>query len=329
MMRAGMASLFAVLMLAAPCAAQQWADEMFTTRSHNFGTVARGAKAEFAFALTNLYLEDVHIARVRASCGCTTPRIDKDTLKTYEKGAVITHINSDRFLGNQGVTITVTIDKPFAAQVQLQVKVYVYSDVLLEPSSIALGNVRRGSSVERTISVRYTGRSDWQITEVRTGNPHLTARVTETARQGGRITYDLKAVLDEDAPVGYVNEYLRLVTNDSRTKHIPVPVEGQVQADISVSPSSLFLGVVKPGQSVTKQIVVRGQKPFRIASIRCDCECLKVTTPKSDEPKALYLVPITFTAGDTTGKITQTIHIEMDFGQTVLKVPAYAAVEGQ
>lgn len=320
--------LLTFVSIAAPCAGQEWADKMFTARSYDFGSIARGAKAEYAFELTNLYLEDVHIVSAQVSCGCTTPRVEKETLKTYEKGSVIAHINSDRFVGNQGSTITVTIDKPQYAQVQLHVKVRIFSDVLLEPSSIVLGGVARGNSVERTIRVQYTGRSDWQITEVRSANPHLAGAVAETLRQGGRVTYDLKAVLDNSAPAGYVSEYLWLITNDPRTKEIPVPVEGHVQADISVSPSSLFLGVVQPGQSVTKQIVVRGQKPFRIASIRADCQCLKATSPKTEEAKSLYLVPITFTAGEKAGRIAPTVQIETDSGLTILKVPAYAVVAG-
>src|ERR1035437_10068456 len=149
----GRKSLLALIvtMLCSLCCAQEWADKMFEFRSYDFGNIARGAKTEFAFELTNLYLEDVHIASVRASCGCTTPRIEKDTLKTYEKGAIIAHINSDSFFGRQGATLTVTIDKPLYAEVQLQVKVYVYSDVLLNPSSIGFGSVARGTAAERTI----------------------------------------------------------------------------------------------------------------------------------------------------------------------------------
>jgi hypothetical protein len=135
-----------VAILHSPCFAQEWADKMFEARSYDFGNIARGAKAEFAFELTNLYLEEVHIVGVRASCGCTTPRIEKDTLKTYEKGSVIAHINSDRFLGNQRATITLTIDRPQYAQVRLHVKVHIFSDVLLEPSSVVLGSVPHGSS---------------------------------------------------------------------------------------------------------------------------------------------------------------------------------------
>ena len=329
MPRIAILTISVAVLLPSPMRAQEWAEKMFTTRSYDFGSIARGAKAEYAFELTNLYLEDVHIASVRVSCGCTTPRIETDTLKTYEKGAVIAHINSDRFLGNQGATITVAIDRPLAAEVQLNVKVNVYSNVLIEPSSIALGNIRQGNSVERTIRVQYTGGSDWRILEVRSGNPHLAGTVTEKARQDDRITYDLKAVLDKDAPNGYVREHLWLITNDPAAEQIPVPVEGQVESDISVSPSSLFLGVVQPGQSVTKQIVIRGQKPFRIASIRSDCKCLRAAAPKEAGPKALYVVPMTFTAPDKSGRVAPTILIETDQGKTVLKVSAYAVVGGE
>ena len=119
-----------------------------------------------------------------------------------------------------------------------------------------------------------------------------------------------------------------LVTNDQQAKQIPVLVEGQIQADISVSPASLFLGVLQPGQSVTKQVVVRGRKPFHITSVHGDCKCLQATAPKDKEAKSLYLVPVTFTAGAKTGKITQNVCIKTDAGQTILTVPAYAVVGG-
>lgn len=317
-----------VSMLCSPRIAQEWADKMFTIRSYDFGNIARAAKAEYAFELKNLYLEDIHIAGVHASCGCTTPRLEKDTLKTYEKGEVIAHINSDRFLGDQGATVTVTIDRPYYAQVQLYVKVHIFDDVLLEPSSAALGSVAQGSSAERTIRVHYTGRPDWRVLEVRSRNPHLTGAVKEASRRDGQIAYDLKVTLDKSAPVGSLNERVWLITNGPQAKHIPVPVEGQVLGAVSVSPELLFLGVVNPGQSVTKQIVVRGQKPFRIVSVHGDCECLRATIPEAKDSNKLYLVPITFTAPKKAGRVSPTIHVETDAGKTVLEIPAHGVVAG-
>jgi len=55
--------------------AQDWAKKMFKVTKHDFGTVARGAKSEFRFEFENIYEEDLHIAGVRSSCGCTSPVI--------------------------------------------------------------------------------------------------------------------------------------------------------------------------------------------------------------------------------------------------------------
>ena len=91
----------------------------------------RGAKAEFEFVFKNEYEEDVHIASVRTSCGCTTPRITKQTLKSLESAAIVATYNTRSFYGAKSATITVVIDKPFAAEVQLTVSGYIRSDVCL------------------------------------------------------------------------------------------------------------------------------------------------------------------------------------------------------
>ena len=79
--------------------------EMFSTTSHDFGIVAQGAKAEYAFVLENLYVEEVHIAGVRASCSCTKPEIQTPTLKTHEKGAILATYNTAAFLGAKGANV--------------------------------------------------------------------------------------------------------------------------------------------------------------------------------------------------------------------------------
>ena len=78
-----------------PCLGQEWARKMFKVTEHDFGSVARGAKAEFRFVFENLYLEDIHVSDVRTSCGCTTPSVETPLLKTYEQGAILAHFNTD------------------------------------------------------------------------------------------------------------------------------------------------------------------------------------------------------------------------------------------
>lgn len=326
MLRKATYALLLTLFVGSSVFGQQWARKMFETTDHKFGSVPRGAKVEHEFVLKNIYLEDIHIASVRSSCGCTTPRITKQWLKTYEEGAIIAHYNTDRFLGSKGATLTVTIDKPFRARVQLHVSGNIRSDVVFNPGSVQLGSVDEGDSADQKVTVTHTGSSSWKITDVKSANPHISVEVTDQRRSRGRVSYDLSVHLDENAPAGYLKDHLMLVTNDSRATQIPLLVEGRIEPSITVSPSSLFMGVVPSGKTVTKQLVVRGKKPFRILSITCDDESFVFGTPTDDVPKLVHLVPVTFLAGDGTGKVNKTIRIETDLGETVPELAAYAVV---
>ena len=82
--------------------------------------------------------------------------------------------------------------------------------------------------------------------------------------------------------------------------------------------------MVDAGQSVTKRLVVKGAEPFTIVSASCTDERFKCTVLKSKE--TLYLVSVTFTAGPTPGRVSETIRIETDQGGTVLEVPVHINV---
>jgi len=326
--RIGLALLLGVV-FASPASGREWARKMFNTFDHDFGSVARGAKAEFAFPIRNIYIEDVHIASVRASCSCTNVRIQKPDLKTYETGAIVATINTQAFQGRKGATITVTIDKPFYAEVQLHSKVYIRSDVVLNPGSVKFDSVDQGKAAEKEVTINYVGRSDWKILGVKSANPHLTAEAVEKSRGAGRVVYQLKTHLDEEMPAGYLHDHLVLETNDYNRRQVPVLVEGRVLAGVTVSPSVLFMGVVEPGKTVTKQLVVRSKRPFRILGIECDDESFEFDTEGADEPKALHLIPVTFLAGEDLGKVTKKIRIETDLKDMTPELAAYAMVNGE
>ena len=91
-------------------------------------------------------------------------------------------------------------------------------------------------------------------------------------------------------------------------------VEGRVNPGITVSPASLFMGVVEPGQKVTKSMVVRGSKPFKILSIVCDDKSFQFGQEQDRTAKMVHVVPVTFVAGPDVRKVTKTIRIETRLG---------------
>lgn len=209
------ACIFALsVFVVTPSYGQEWAQKMFKVADHDFGSVARGAKAEFSFVCENIYMEDIHIAGVRTSCGCTTPRVENAQLKTYDKGAIVAHFNTDSFTGPHGATLTVTIDQPFYAEVQLHVTGDIRTDVVVAPGSVQYGSIDQGVAFDQQVTVSYGGSSDWKILDVKSFNPHITAQAVETARADGHVSYTLKVRVDQSTPAGYLNDHLMLVTND-------------------------------------------------------------------------------------------------------------------
>lgn len=309
--------LLAIVMLACHASAawgQEWARKMFPVARHDFGTVARGAKTEFEFKLTNLYRDDVHIAGVRSTCGCTTPFVKdgRDTLKSRESGAIVAHVNTDKFLGSRGATITVTIDRPQYAEVTLPVTVFIRDDLLMQPGSVQFGVVGLGVGAARQIEITSPGRGDLVIRGVRNNNPNLIATVAETSRWNNLTRYRLDVRLDPATPAGHLSDYLMLETNLGSESLVPVAVEGLVEPALSVTPDWLFFGVVPPGQRVVRQVVVRGSSPIAIRRIAPEGTPFEINLGPLQEPKLMHIVSIAFTGGKPGEKLRQTLRIETD-----------------
>ena len=306
--------------------AQEWATKMFSSTSHNFGTVAKGSKTEYRFVFRNIYKEPLHVVGVRTSCGCTSPEVTVRDLKTHETGEVIAKFNTRTFLGQHGATLTITFDKPYYAEVQLRVAGNIRGDVTFEPPFIDLGNVDLGKGAERSVRVTHVGSTPWEIKDVRSANSNFEVSLSKPTHTSSQSAYDLTVRLKPEAAAGYVNGQLILVTNDPRAAQIPMDVEGRIVAEVTVSPQLLALGTVQPGSSVTKNIVVRANRPFCVTGVTCSDGCL--TCEPKTTAATVHILPVTFAAGSMSGKVERQLKISTDLGEgAVPAVTVQATVE--
>lgn len=317
------AMILLAALTAAPVFGQEWARKMFEATNHDFVSVARGSKVQYRFNFTNLYKEDVHIASVRSSCGCTTAEFSERPIKTYEKGEVIATLNTQSYSGQRSATLTVTFDQPFYAEVQLLVTGFVRTDVTLDPPGIEFGTVDAHGTAKRSLGLSYTGGSNWKITGIKPTSPYLNAQIVEKSRSNGTVNYELSVELKPDAPAGYIHEQIFLKTSEKT--EVPVEVAGQVVGALTISPASLFLGVVDPGKSVTRQVIVRSKRPFKVLNVTSNADGFDFKV--SDQAKVLHVIPVTFVAGDKPGKLVASIRIETDLdGGSMVDCKAYGQI---
>lgn len=306
----------------------RWTDLIIDkkARSHDFGMVAVGADVEHRFVLYNPFVEDVRIATLRTTCGCTAPRATKTLLKTYESGEIVAKLDTLRFKGFKQATISVVLDQPYPAEIQLHVNTFIRQDVVFQPGSVQFGTVAQGQSAARRVAVMYAGRSDWQIVQIVSTSRQLEVKAVETGRNrdptynATQVTYDLEVALKGDAPPGYFREQLFLRTNDRypETASVPVAVEGIVTAPLTVYPSVLMLGSVETSEGVARNIVLKGEAPFRILEVSLPDERFQSTA--SGQAQAVSVVAVRFTADQVPGKVAGKIIIKTDRGVVQLGV---------
>ncbi len=302
---------------------------LFSTSSHDFGTVARAAKTEFRFEFVNPYSQPIHVRSVRTSCGCTTPIIETDTVPPGGRGSILARFNTGTHTGARSATVTVTFDRPSFTEIQLHVKGYIRSDVVFNPGEVAFGTIREGAESKAAIDVDYAGRSDWQIVEVSSQDSFLKANVQEVSRNGGRVKYRLNVIASAQAPSGLLLTEIVVVTNDRNLTRIPIRVNANVQADVAVTPQMMALGNVKPGDSVRQVVIVRGYQPFHIVGIRSTD--FDVSFDPTKEAKPLHTLPLTLSPKNGSGEMKGKIYVKTDLpGNQEVEVDAiYTATVAQ
>lgn len=339
---------FALLLLCAlllrPLYAQsdQWAVKMFselgTDRMHNFGSVALHADVEKRFPFKNIYNEDVVISSVSSNCGCTKATVTKQVVHPGEIGEVVARVDTSgrEHTKQRKATIRLVFSKPAYAEVQMQVKTYIRPDVGFEPGIIEFGAVQHGMTVSKKAYLQYEGRSDWALIGIQKNNPGIKAEAREVRRRGGSVVYEILVELKPDAAPGYIHDLLHFQTNDRdpATASIFLPVQALVVEPLSAKPSFLQLGVVTPGQKVTKNIVVSGSEPFKIEDLQSDDQ--RISYLKTNLNNTVHVLPISFTADDNLGEISATLIVttdqvdELGVPQTVrIQTSGYVVAPGQ
>jgi len=250
---------------------QQWAEKMFTKgRTHDFGTVPRGAQLTHSFEITNPYAVEMQITEVKSGCGCVTARAVKTVLQPRESTSIEVRMDGTRFVGPKTVGIRVTVGPRYISSAELRVSANGRTDVVFNPGQVSFGNVTAGETPTKTVMMEYAGTLDWKVTEVVAKDFPYDVAVKEAYRRPGQVGYELSVTLKKSAAVGPLRHELLVKTNDPATPTVPLLVEGQVVSSLSVQPGSLSLGVMKVGEPLIRRVLVRGASPFRITEVKAE-----------------------------------------------------------
>ena len=301
---------------------------MFARLDYDFGTIARGSEAKLRLKITNGYKETVHIKAAGTTCKCFSVRIPKDTLASLESTEIEVTVDTLKFEGDRKSTMMITFDRPVLAEVPIPLHAFIRRDVGLSPGAAQFGAVAKGQQQQKKLQVSHVGRGDWRITDLICKNEHLEAQATETGRfTNGTTTYDLVVTLKPTAPAGDFREQLTIVTDDAAGPQIPVMIEGRVEPDFYAAPEILDFGTVPPGAEVTRNLVIRGRRAFKVTKIESESTAGTFEARLPKEAKTTQIVPITLVAPNSLGTISDEFSVVVDQSDEPVRFRAFAKVE--
>lgn len=290
--------------------AQDWARSLFKEYNHDFGNVARGSKVEHRFLIENRYEREVVIQSAVSSCGCTEVSLTRKRLGPGESAELIARFNTRAFTGFKQATVTVRFVAPALAEVQLNVRGNIRSDVTFEPGAVDFGQMSQNGNKQQTVRVSKLGNPNWQIVDVKSTYPHVRVQLSRPARNRNSVGYQMLVRLTEDVPAGFVNGELYVVTEErGRRVEIPLSFSGKVVSPLQISPEILTFSP-SPGQAVKKKIIIKADEAFSITGVKSSDKSLRVIP--TSEQKKIHFVEAIYTAPETPGEYEGEVIIETD-----------------
>ena len=304
----------------APLSAQEsWADAIVDADKLEFGVIAAGSEALKVVTIENTTGHQVHISHFETACKCaeaTQPSgQDQRLLNPGESAVIEVRINTRSFKQQRDTTLTIHFDAPQFASVRIPISAYIRTDVVFEPGKVDFGRVDFLAGKEIPVKIAYSGRPDWRIVDVKFSGDRLAAKLEETARHpdqlGTSVGYDLTVELKKEARAGRFREIVTLITDDAANPHVPLLVEGEVVPEFSLSSPSIAIRALKPGETTTVKLVVKGSKPFLVEDVDCNDlqDCFKVKMSATENK--VQVIELEFTAPQSPGKFTEQMVVKI------------------
>lgn len=207
---------------------------------YDFGDVARGEHVKYDFVVSNVGGDLLKISDVRASCGCTAAKPEKDNLAPGESTNINVDFNSTGRSGRQTKFITVQTNDPEQPEIRFKLTGVVV-DPGTEKGNVAegpilffndtqhdFGTVQEGNVVDYTFKFVNKGSGPLKISNVKTTCGCTTALVSgELIAPGKEGTLDVK--LDTKHRVGKLSRRITVSSNDPANPDMVLTIFADVQ----------------------------------------------------------------------------------------------------
>lgn len=296
----------------------------FTETVYDFGKVEQGDQVNHLFRFTNQGGRDLRIESVKTSCGCTAAVITAEVVAPGKEGTISATFDTTKFFGAKVKEVTVHSNDPSQPVVTLTLQGAIAVEVEVEPAQLYLGKIRRGAGATHTIELLHDASKPIAITNVATESPLISVQ-TEELEKNGKKGKKLLVTLRKDAPLGRVSTEVNVTTTSQKRPSLSIPVFGQIEGDLMVTPSQVSFGVVRKGDAKANDLSIksRAKSPIHLVKTQSSTPTViaEITTVKDGEE---YRLTLKVNSDGTPGQIKGEVQVFTDHPtEKVLTIPVY------
>lgn len=333
--------LTAFIITAVSAFAQQKGAIKFDVEAYDFGQIKEeGGPAKHEFSFTNTGNLPITLTDVKASCGCTTPKWDKEPVAPGKRGSIIAEYNPMNRPGpfTKSITVKAKVDTSSVEDIKvLTIKGEVVprvkgpadwyptkvGNLRFSTNHVAFGNIKNNQTNTSTFIVYNDWTKPVAIKSI-TAPPHITFEPTNKVLQpkdSVKITVKYNAAVVND--YGFLHEQTKMTTDDStdadKTIYVSSTVEENFTKEDSLSgPKIEFttinhdFGKIKAGEVVETKFEFKntGKKELVIRKTKASCGCTAGQPEKMKlKPGEVSSIKVTYNSAGKNGKESKTVTV--------------------
>ncbi|MBI3757201.1 MAG: DUF1573 domain-containing protein [Deltaproteobacteria bacterium] len=297
----------------------------------DFGKVEQGEQVSHTFHFTNQGGQELRIESVKTSCGCTAAVTSFDVIPPGQEGAISATFDTSRYAGEKTKSISVYSNDPTQPVTTLTLQGEILVEIEVDPPQLYLGRVRRGEETVRSVDIFYDANKPIAITKIENSSSVVIIQADDFEKEG-RKGKKLIVTLKKDAPLGRVNDEIKVITTSEKRPSVEIPVFGSIEGDLVVAPPQVSFGVVRRGDGKAQEVSIknRAKKPIHVVKVEssnADIIAELVAIKDGEE----YKLTLSAKNESKPGRIQGDVQVFTDHPtEKVLTIPLYGMVtDGQ
>jgi len=191
------------------------------------------------------------------------------------------------------------------------------------------GSVEQGTPVTHVFHLKNTGDTPLRISNVKSSCGCTAAVVSESDVQPGGEARVL-ATLDTSRVAGRTTKVLSVYSDDPQVPVAALTLTGEVLADLVLSPNPTYLGRLRRGETVSREVVIRPGRPGGTTVVRAvGGELSGLQTRLELRPDGSQRLLLALDPGVPLGRFSRELRLETtSTRQPVIVLPVFGSIEG-